>query len=339
MNAHQPKMKLISIVTACFNEEENVETLYERVKAQIEKLGRYRYEHIFIDNCSTDGTVSILKGIAAKDPRVKIIVNARNFGHIRSPMHALMQATGDAIIGIVADLQDPPELIPDIVERWEQGYAMVLCVKRRSEEHPAMFWVRKQYYRAIEKISETRTFENFTGFGLYDRRVVEAIRAFDDPYPYFRGMIAEIGLPSCELLYDQPRREHGVTKNNLYTLYDMGMLAITQLSKIPLRFVTFVGFVSSLLSVLAGIVYFVYKLVFWSHFTVGIAPVVIGMFFFASVQMLSLGIIGEYVGSIYTHVRKRPYVIERERVNFDRASEDTDAKISAAVPIRRRTTA
>jgi glycosyltransferase involved in cell wall biosynthesis len=339
MNAHQPKMKLISVVTACFNEEENVETLYERVRAQIEKLGRYRYEHIFIDNCSTDGTVTILKRIAAKDPRVKIIVNARNFGHIRSPMHALMQATGDAVIGTVADLQDPPELIPEIVERWEQGYAMVLCVKRSSQENPMAFWIRKQYYRAIEKISETPTFENFTGFGLYDRRVVEAIRAIDDPYPYFRGMIAEVGLPSCEIPYDQPRRERGTTKNNLYTLYDMAMLAITQLSKIPLRFVTFVGFVTSLLSVLAGVAYFVYKLVFWSHFSVGIAPVVIGMFFFASVQMLSLGIIGEYVGSIYTHVRKRPYVIERERVNFDRVSEEADGKVSAPVPIRRRTTA
>jgi glycosyltransferase involved in cell wall biosynthesis len=332
-------MKLISVVTACFNEEENVETLYEQVRAEIEKLGRYRYEHIFIDNCSSDGTVSVLKRIAAKDSRVKIIVNARNFGHIRSPMHALMQAKGDAVIGIVADLQDPPQLIPEIVERWEQGYAMVLCVKRSSQENPAMFWIRKQYYRAIERISETRTFENFTGFGLYDRRVVEAIRSFEDPYPYFRGLIAEIGLPSCEILYDQPRRKHGITKNNFYTLYDMAMLAVTQLSKIPLRFVTFVGFVSSLLSILAGFVYFVYKLVFWSHFSVGIAPVVIGMFFFASVQMLSLGIIGEYVGSIYTHVRKRPYVIERERINFDYVPDEADSKSSAAVPIRRRTTA
>jgi glycosyltransferase involved in cell wall biosynthesis len=331
-------VKLISVITPCFNEEVNVEELYGRVKAQFQRLGRYRYEHIFIDNCSTDGTVTVLKRIAAVDPVVKIIVNARNFGHIRSPMHALMQTKGDAVIGIVADLQDPPDLIPELIERWEQGYAMVLCVKRSSQENPVMFWIRKQYYRAIEKISETRTFENFTGFGLYDRRVVEAIRSFDDPYPYFRGMIADIGLPSCEIAYDQPRRQHGSTKNNLYTLYDMAMLAITQLSKIPLRFVTFVGFLSALLSVIAGVVYFVYKLVFWSHFTVGIAPVVIGMFFFASVQMLSLGIIGEYVGSIYTHVRKRPYVIERERVNFDRSSEE-DGEIPVAIATRERTTA
>ncbi len=328
--------KLISIVTACYNEEDNVEELYLRVKAQFEKLERYRYEHIFIDNCSTDRTVEVLKRIAAVDARVKIIVNARNFGHIRSPMHALLQARGEAVIGLVADLQDPPELIPDLIEKWEQGYAMVLCVKRTSQENPAMFWVRKQYYRVIAKLSEIQTFENFTGFGLYDRRVVEAIKSFDDPYPYFRGMIAEIGLPFCEIFYDQPKRKRGLTKNNLYTLYDMGMLAITQLSKIPLRFVTFVGFVSALLSVLSGAAYFVYKLVFWNSFSVGIAPVVIGMFLFASVQMLSLGIIGEYVGSIYTHVRKRPYVIERERINFDRSPEETGLELVTAVPFKRR---
>jgi polyisoprenyl-phosphate glycosyltransferase len=329
-------LKLISVVTGCFNEEENVEELYERVKAQFQQLGRYRYEHIFIDNCSTDGTVAVLKRIAAVDPRVKIIVNARNFGHIRSPMHALMQARGDAVIGIVADLQDPPELIPELIARWEQGYAMVLCVKRTSRENPAMFWIRKQYYRAIEKLSEIHTFQNFTGFGLYDRRVVEAIRSFDDPYPYFRGMIAEIGLPFCEIPYDQPERKHGLTKNNFYTLYDMAMLAVTQLSKVPLRFVTFVGFVSALLCVLVGLTYFVYKLLFWSRFSLGIAPVVIGMFLFASVQLLSLGIIGEYVGSIYTQVRKRPYVIERERVNFDAASDEAAEEGGVAVPIRRR---
>jgi polyisoprenyl-phosphate glycosyltransferase len=325
-------MKLISIVTACFNEEENVDELYRRVRAVMLEIGRYDYEHVFIDNCSTDGTVAALKRIAAGDPNVKIIVNARNFGHIRSPMHALMQTRGDAVIGVVADLQDPPELIPELIAKWEQGYAMVLCIKRTSSENPIMFWIRRQYYRAIERLSEIQTFQNFTGFGLYDRAVVEAIRTFDDPYPYFRGMIAEIGLPYCEVPYDQPARKRGFTKNNFYSLYDMAMLAVTQLSKVPLRFVTFVGFVSSLLCVFVGFVYFIYKLAFWDHFSVGLAPVVIGMFFFASVQMLSLGIIGEYIGSIYTQVRKRPYVVERERINFERSS-DYGAE---PVPIKRR---
>ncbi len=328
-------MKLISIVTACFNEEANVSEVYERVRAAIGKIGRYRYEHIFIDNSSTDRTVEILKRIAAADPNVKVIVNARNVGPIRSSMHALMQAQGDVVIGIVADLQDPPELIPELVARWESGYAMVLCVKRTSEENPLIFWIRKKYYQAIASLSSVRTFENFTGFGLYDRAVIEAVRTFDDPYPYFRGIIAEIGLPFCEVPYDQPRRKRGVTKNSLYALYDMAMLAITQLSRVPLRFVTFMGFVSSFLCVLAGFVYFIYKLAFWNSFSLGVAPLVIGVFLFASVQLLSLGIIGEYVGSIYTHVQKRPYVIERERVNFDQVSS-LPANARKAVVSKRR---
>jgi len=298
-------MKLVSIITPCFNEEQNVDELYERVRAVMAGLAAYENEHIFIDNCSTDGTVAALKRIASADWNVKIIVNARNFGHIRSPMHALLQARGDVVIGIVADLQDPPELIPELVAKWEQGYAMVLCVKRTSSENPLMFWIRRQYYRAIERLSEIRTFENFTGFGLYDRAVVEAVRSLDAPYPYFRGMIAEIGLPFCEVLYDQPARKRGFTKNNFYSLYDTAMLAVTQLSKVPLRFVTFIGFVSAILCVFVGLIYFVYKLLYWDHFSVGLAPIVIGMFFFASVQLLSLGIIGEYVGSIYTQVRKQ----------------------------------
>jgi glycosyltransferase involved in cell wall biosynthesis len=310
-------MKTISILTPCFNEEPNVEEVYVRVRDEFSKLARYRYEHIFIDNNSADGTLGVLKRIAARDRNVKVIANARNFGHIRSPMHAFLQTRGDAVIGIVADLQDPPELIPQMLAKWEEGYAMVLCVKRSSEESGLMFWLRKKYYSWIERLSSIETFQNFTGFGLYDRKVVEAVRAFDDPYPYFRGMIAEIGLPHYELLYDQPRRKRGFTKNNFYALYDMAMLGITNLSKVPLRFVTFLGFFCSAVSLFVGFVYLLYKLIFWSNFTVGIAPLVIGLFFLGSVQLFSLGILGEYIGSIQTQVRKRPYVIERERINFE----------------------
>jgi glycosyltransferase involved in cell wall biosynthesis len=310
-------MKTISILTACYNEEQNVEELYNRVRTEMLKLGKYRYEHVFIDNSSKDGTIAVLKRIASRDHNVKIIVNARNFGPIRSSMQAFLQCRGDAVIGIVADLQDPPEMIPEIVAKWEQGYSMVLCVKRSSEENPLMFWIRKKYYAWVERLSSVQTFENFTGFGLYDRKVVEAVRAFDDPYPYFRGMIAEIGLPHWEIYYDQPLRKHGSTKNNFYALYDMAMLGITNLSKVPLRFVTFLGFACSILSLFAGLIYLVYKLVFWANFTVGIAPLVIGLFFLGSVQLLSMGILGEYIGSIQTQVQKRPYVIERERVNFE----------------------
>jgi glycosyltransferase involved in cell wall biosynthesis len=312
-------MKTVSILTPCYNEQDNVEELYERVRREMFRLGKYRYEHIFIDNNSSDNTVAILKRIARRDGNVKIIVNARNFGQIRSPMHALMQTSGDAVIGLVADLQDPPEMIPRMLAKWEEGYSMVLCIKRKSEENGLMFWVRKKYYELVEHLSSIRTFQNFTGFGLFDRKVVEAVRAYGDPYPYFRGMIAEIGLPHCELSYDQPTRKRGITKNNFYTLYDLAMLGITNLSKVPLRFVTFLGFACALLSLFVGLAYFVYKLIFWANFTVGIAPLVIGLFFLGSVQLLSMGILGEYVGAIHTQVQKRPYVIEKERVNFDHA--------------------
>lgn len=310
-------MKTISVVTACFNEEGNVEELYTRVREAMRAAGKYRYEHIFIDNSSRDGTVAVLKRIASRDRNVKVIVNARNFGHVRSPMHALMQTTGDAVIGIVADLQDPPEMIPEMIKKWEEGFSMVLCVKNASEENPLMFWIRKKYYAWVQKLSTIQTFENFTGFGLYDRKVVDAVRSFDDPYPYFRGLIAEIGLPYVELFYEQRRRTRGFTKNNLYTLYDVAMLGITNLSKVPLRFVTVLGFICSILCLLVGFGYLIYKLLFWSRFTVGVAPLVIGLFFLGSVQLLSMGILGEYIGAIHTNVQRRPYVIERERINFE----------------------
>lgn len=311
-----PSVNFISVITPCFNEDGNVEELVTRVRAALALVPDITYEHILIDNASTDRTVDILKRIALEDERIKIIVNARNFGHIRSPMHALLEAKGEAVISIVADLQDPPEMIPEIVAQWRAGFAMVVCVKRSSQEDPLMFWLRKGYYAVIEKLSSIATIQNFTGFGLYDRKVIEAVRQFDDPYPFFRGMVAEIGLPMCTIPYDQPVRRRGITKNNFYALYDMAMLGLVNLSKVPLRVVTALGFLTACVSLLSGLGYLGYKLIFWDHFDVGIAPLVIGLFFLGSVQMLSLGIIGEYVGAIYTHVQKRPLVIEKERVGF-----------------------
>jgi glycosyltransferase involved in cell wall biosynthesis len=310
-------MKTISIVTPCYNEEGNVEELYERVRAVMAALGCYRYEHIFIDNCSTDRTVQALKRIAQGDTNVRVIVNARNFGHVRSPHYALLQATGDAVIGIVADLQDPPEMIPALIREWENGYSMVLCIKQASQENRLMFWLRRKYYRIVNHVSSIETFENYTGFGLYDRRVVEIVKGMEDPYPYFRGMMAEIGLPHKKLFYDQPVRKRGITKNNFYTLYDVAMLGVTNLSKVPLRLVTFSGFACAALCILVAFSYLMYKLLFWDRFSVGMAPLVIGIFFFSSIQLISVGILGEYIGSIHTHVQKRPLVVERERVNFE----------------------
>jgi polyisoprenyl-phosphate glycosyltransferase len=310
-------MKTISIVTPCFNEEGNVREVYERVRTLMLGLGRYRYEHIFIDNASRDTTFAVLSEIAAADPNIKVIRNARNFGHVRSPMHALLQTRGDAVIVLMSDLQDPPEVLAQLLEQWEKGVPIVIAVKHQSHESAPMFLVRKLFYRLVHHISDDiETYENFTGFGLYDRQVIDLVRQFGDPYPYFRGMIAEIGLPHTEIQYEQQRRKSGKSKNNFYTLYDLAMLGITKLSKVPLRLVTFAGFAGSLLSMLGGTAYFAYKLLFWRNFTVGVAPIAIGMFFLGSLQLLFMGIIGEYVGNIHTQVHNRPLVVERERLNF-----------------------
>ena len=309
--------KTISILTPCYNEEGNVLELYNQVREVMARVGRYKYEHVFIDNASTDNTVAILKSIAAEDTNVKIIVNSRNFGHIRSPMHALFQCRGDAVIGIVADFQDPPPMIADMIREWENGAYCVLGIKRSSEEHSLMFWLRKQYYKVVERLSSIQTIQNFTGFGLYDRKVVELVRSFQDPYPYFRGMIAEIGLPTVKLLYDQPARKFGITKNNWYTLYDIGMLGIISNSKVPLRLAALAGFIGASISFLIALAYLILKLLFWSTFSFGLAPVLIGVFFFSSLQLLFMGVMGEYIGSIYTLAQKRPYVVELERINFE----------------------
>jgi glycosyltransferase involved in cell wall biosynthesis len=310
-------MRSISIITACRNEEENVEALYGAVRAQMAKLERYRYEHIFIDNASEDRTVELVKRLAAADKNVKLIVNTRNFGQVGSPMHALTQARGDAVIGIVADFQDPPELIPELVEAWERGAPMVLCIKRSSAENPLIHALRKRYYRLINQLSSLETFENFTGFGLFDRKVVDQVIALGDPQPYFRGMIAEIGFAHEKLFYDQPKRERGKTKNNFLTMFDLGMLGIINHSKAPLRLMTFAGFAGAGLSFFAGLAFLAYKLLFWSHFQVGVAPLVIGLFFGFSLQLAFMGLLGEYVGAIHTQLQNRPYAIERERVNFE----------------------
>jgi glycosyltransferase involved in cell wall biosynthesis len=310
-------MKYISIVTPCYNEEENVQELYARVKKVMSALNEYRYEHIFIDNASQDGTVAILRQIAGQDRNVKVIINTRNFGHIRSPQHALRQATGSAVIHIVADLQDPPEMIPDFIRKWEDGYKIVIGIKEKSEESPIFFAIRKLYYNVIGKLSEINLIKNFTGFGLYDQKVIEILRQIDDPYPYFRGLICDIGYERVEIPYIQPARRRGFTKNNFYTLYDIAMLGITNHSKVPLRLATMTGFIVAFLNLLLAVAYFIYKLAFWDSFTVGIAPLVIGLFFFGSVQLFFIGIIGEYIGSIHTQVLKRPLVVEKERINFD----------------------
>lgn len=315
MNA---ECKTISIVTACFNEEENVKELYEHVKAAFIDLPQYEYEHIFIDNASKDRTAAILKEIAAHDKNVKIIINTKNFGPYRSPMHAFFQAKGDAVIPLAADFQDPPELIPDFLKKWEEGYKIVAAVKKKSLESPIMAAARKLYYHLIAYLSEDADqIRNFTGYGLYDREVVRLIESTGDHYPYTRGLLCDMGYDIAQIEYVRPDRKRGFSKNTLYDLYIQGMNGITHHSKMPLRFATFVGFFVAFLSILVAFGYGLYKLIYWESFSLGIAPVVIGLFFFAAVQLIFLGIIGEYIGAIYSRLFQRWLVIEKERINFD----------------------
>ncbi len=307
--------RLISIVTACYNEEHNVGPLVEAVRQVMAGCPRYDYEHLFIDNCSTDGTVAALRRLAAEDARVKVIINSRNFGHVRSPAYALMQARGAAVIAMAADFQDPPTLIPQFLAQWEAGAKIVVGVKNQTDEGLVIGWARRAYYRLVRRLAEVDLVENYTGFGLYDRVAIEAFKSIDDPYPYFRGLVCEVGFPRAEVLYAQPRRRSGSTKNNLYTLYDTAMLGITNFSLVPLRLTTLMGFVMSLLSMVVAVVYFAYKLVRWREFPVGIAPLVIGLFSMASVQMFVTGILGEYVGTVFMKVARRPLVVEKERIN------------------------
>jgi len=309
-------MKRITVLTPCYNEQENVEPLYEAICSQMARFPAYEYEHLFIDNCSTDRTPEILRALAAKDRRVKVIINARNFGHIRSPYHGLLQAGGDAVIYMASDFQDPPEKIPELIAAWEGGAKIVLGIKAESQELPVLFAARKAYYRLVATLSDIDLNENSTGFGLYDRVVLDALRKIEDPYPYFRGLISEIGFEAVKIPFTQPRRPRGITKNNFYTLYDMAMLGITKHSKVPLRLATMSGFALSILSLLTGLAYLIYKLLFWDRFSAGMAPVVIGLFLFCSVQLFFIGILGEYIGVILTHVRKLPLVVEKERINF-----------------------
>jgi glycosyltransferase involved in cell wall biosynthesis len=311
-------MPLLSIVTGCFNEEDNVAELYQRVcKTLAEELPEYAFEMIFIDNASTDKTLEILRDIAHSDKQVKVIVNNRNFGIVRSAQYALLQAKGDAVIWLTSDLQDPPEMIPQFVQKWVSGFKVVLAQKLSSEESAIFYFVRSLYYRIVRRLSDIDVIEHATGFGLYDRQVVENIKQINDPYPWTRGLIADFGYKPALIPFSQPARKRGLSKMNFYSLWDVAVLSITNHSKIPLRLAIFTGFGIGILSFLLALLYFLYKLLFWQSFQLGIAPLVIGIFFLGAVQLIFIGILGEYIGSIHTQVLHRPLVIEKERINFD----------------------
>lgn len=312
-------MKKISIVSSCYNEEHNLDELYNRVTAQMSKYSdKYEFEYILMDNGSSDGTANKLKELAQKDNRIKVIINSRNFGHIKGPYYAIINASGDAVIYIVSDLQDPPELIPDLIQQWENGNELVLLQKTRSKESKIMFLLRTLFYKVLDLITDNdvKLAENCTGSGLFDKKIIDVVRDIDDPYPYFRGLLCEIGFNRSYVQYEQPLRKDGKTSNNFYTLYDIGMLGVIKYSKKPLRFMTYLGFSMSVIMFILSVLYLVLKLIFWNTFSIGIAPIIISVLFIGAIQLFSLGILGEYVGAIYTRVDKKPLVVVKERINF-----------------------
>jgi glycosyltransferase involved in cell wall biosynthesis len=309
-------MKLISVLTPCYNEEKNIELIYSEVKKVFDNLPNIKYEHIFIDNASKDKTVDILKGIANGDKNVKIIVNKKNFGWVRSPYHGILQCHGDAVIYIVADLQDPPILINKFIEKWLEGYKIVIGIKGSSDENKIMFFFRRLFYSLLKKFANDEQIKNFTGYGLYDKEFIDILRNIKEPYPFFRGLISELGFDRYDIEYKQPIREHGKSSANFFHLYDIAMLGFISSSKLPLRISSILGFIISIICLIISLLYLIFKFIFWSTFSIGLAPIIIGLFFFAGVQLFFLGIIGEYIGSIYTEVKNRPLVIEKERINF-----------------------
>jgi len=308
--------KKISIVTPTYNEQDNIKKLCEDISHQMKQLD-YDYEHIVIDNSSEDFTVQILKDLAKINPKLKIIINARNFGHIRSPMHAILQASGDAVILLSSDFQDPIYLIPKYIQEWEKGSDVVMGQKNTSDENFFKSLIRKIFYKLIALISETQLPLNVTGAGLFDKKIIDKLRTISDPYPYFRGMISEVTKDIKLVTFHQPLRLKGKTKNNLFTLYDIAILGVVKHSKVPLRVMTFVGFCVSILSFFISLIYFFYKIIFWSSFELGMAPLLIGFFFISSIQIILLGLVGEYAINILIQTRQLPLVIEKERINFN----------------------
>ncbi|SEI97502.1 Glycosyltransferase involved in cell wall bisynthesis [Lachnospiraceae bacterium A10] len=309
-------MKHISVMTPVYNEEDNIINLYNAVKKQFDLLPYYTYEHIFIDNYSTDKSREILMDLAQEDKNVKLIFNARNFGPNRSGTYGMLQGTGDCLIAIVCDLQDPPEMIPKFIEKWEEGYKVVLGKKTKSKENPFMFQVRKLYYRIMGFLSETEHLENVTGYGLFDKEVLDMIRWMDDPDPYIRGLIPQLGYKYTTIDYTQSAREYGKSSYNFNRYFDFAMTGVTHVSKKPLRIVTFLGMFMSVITFIIAVIFFIAKLLYWDSFSTGIAPIVIGMFFIGAVQLLVVGVIGEYIGAILTRITKRPMVVEEKRINF-----------------------
>lgn len=308
--------KLISIISPSFNEEANIEELYRRVIKAVEALPELEFEYLFIDNASTDRTQEILRNLASKDRRVKVIINTRNFGHIRSPYWGIINTKGEATIYLASDLQDPPELIPEFIKQWQAGYKIVLAIKPVSSTNSIMNYVRKAYYRLLDKLSEVSITKDATGFGIYDRKVLDHIRVINDPYPFLRGLICELGYEIKTIPFNQPRRLRGISKNNIYSLFDIAILGIVSHSMVPIRVASLLGFITAAISILAAFILLLVKLLFWESIPIGYAPMGIIIFLIFGILLFFIGMVGEYVGVIHNHVQRHPIVVEKERINF-----------------------
>ena len=316
--------KLISFVIPCFNEEGNVENISNAIiKLFDNELSKYNYEIIFIDNDSKDNTRSLIRGLCKNNSNIKAIFNVKNFGQFNSPYYGILNANGDAIVSIACDFQEPVEMIPKFVEAWEEGYKIAIGVRKTSiliecsRTTVTIFRIFKSiYYDLIKKFSNVEQIKMFTGFGLYDKEFIDILRKLDDPTPFFRGLVAELGYKIKQIPFEQGKRTKGKSSNNFYTLYDAAMLSFTSYTKIGLRFATFLGAIASTISLIIAIVYLILKLLYWDRFPAGMIPVLIGMLFLGSIQILFIGIIGEYVLAINQRTMKRPLVVEEERINF-----------------------
>ncbi len=312
-------MKKISITGGCYNEAGNIEELYTRCLAVLKKFPQYDYEFVLADNCSTDNTRDVLRTLAARDPKFKVILNANNFGHIRSPFNALLNASGDAAVSMCTDLQEPPEVLEQFIREWENGAKVVCGVRSGTKAGFVLECFRKLYYKFLATVApDEHIIPRFTGFGLYDRAFLDALRKFHDPYPYFRGLVSEIGFRRVEVPFVQEKRKSGRTHNNFFTLYDMAMTGLVNHTKLPLRLAVFAGLLLGSGSLLVAFGYLLAKLIWWDTFQLGLAPLVVGMFFFFAVQLFFIGLIGEYLGAVWTQVKNKPLVIEEERINFDK---------------------
>jgi len=306
---------MISIVTPTFNEEQNIKKLYLEIKEIFTRIN-LEYEQIIIDNNSTDGTINIIKKIALEDKKIKVIINQKNFGHIRSPYYGLLQTSGDASILISSDFQDPPELIEKFIDKWKEGNKVVLAQKTSSDEGYIIKNIRKIYYKFLKKISSTQLTINTTGAGLFDKEVIKSLKNTEDPYPYLRGLVMSFGYKFTLVQFEQPIRKFGKTKNNLFSLIDIGMLGIIKHSILPIRLMTILGFASSILFFGISVAYLMLKIFFWNSFQSNIAPLLIGIFLIGSIIIFMLGLIGEYIKVIMDYSKKGPIIIEKERINF-----------------------